>query len=247
MTGLMLKTCPLVEVKSDGDQGRFQALASTYDIDSVGDKVRPGAFAKTLADWGSKGNSIPLLWSHRMDDPDYNLGHVLDAKEQQGGLWVDVQLDLTHQKAVQTYKLLKGRRINNLSFAYDEEDSSRVTGPDGKSYNELRQLKLYEVSLTPIGANQHTQVLGVKDAAAFLQSLTADTLSKADVVELAKALESTGTLLTQVLGKFASTDAGQQTGSPASKEAARQLSVVQMREAASRALLGTPIMAPIDI
>lgn len=232
MTGLMLKTCPLVEVKSDGDQGRFQALASTYDIDSVGDKVKPGAFAKTLATWQAKGDSIPLLWSHRMDDPDYNLGHVLDAKEAPGGLWVDVQLDLTHTKAMQVYKLLKGRRINNLSFAYDEEDSQRVTGPDGKSYNELRQLKLYEVSLTPIGANQHTSVLGVKAAVELLSGLTADTLSKSDVVELAKALESTGTLLTQVLGKFSTEHAGQQTGPPADeKSAARQLSVMQMKTA----------------
>jgi uncharacterized protein len=203
---LMLKACPLFEVKTDGEKGRFQALASTYDIDSVGDKVKPGAFAKTLADWSGKGDNIPLLWSHRMDDPDYNLGHVLDAKESAGGLWVDVQLDLDGAKAVQAYRLLRGKRINNLSFAYKEEDSSYVTGPDGKSYNELRQLKLYEVSLTPIGANQHTQVLGVKEAAQFLQSLNADTLSKADVVELAKALASTNTLLDQVLHRLPADD-----------------------------------------
>lgn len=232
MNGLMLKTCPLFDVKTDGDQGRFQAMASTYDIDSVGDKVRPGAFTKTLADWAAKGDNIPLLWSHRMDDPDYNLGHVLDAKEVANGLLVDVQLDLTHAKAVQAYKLLKGKRVNNLSFAYKTEDEGRVTDPvSGKSYNELRQLKMYEVSLTPIGANQHTQVLGVKEAAEFLQSLNAETLSKSDVVALSRALESTGTLLATVLGKF-NTDAGQQTGSHASegtKGAARQMSVMQMQ------------------
>ena len=108
---LMLKACPLFEVKTDGEKGRFQALASTYDIDSVGDKVKPGAFAKTLSDWEAKGDNIPLLWSHRMDDPDYNLGHVLDAKEMSGGLLVDVQLDLDGAKAVQAYRLLKGKLL----------------------------------------------------------------------------------------------------------------------------------------
>lgn len=224
---VQLKTCVLTGVKASGDQGRFEAMASTYDVDSVGDIVKPGAFSKTLEDWATKsagGQHIPLLWSHRMDDPDYNLGHVVKAEERTGGLWVDCQLDLTSTKANQAYKLLKGGRVGNLSFAYDTEDQGPVT-VNGKAANELRRLKLYEVSLTPIGANQHTSVLGVKTIVELLDGLDADTLTKADIVGLAKSLASTTTLIDQVLGRLPGTD-HQQTG-PATTPS--QLSVMKMQ------------------
>ncbi|AEV52219.1 prohead protease [Nocardia phage NBR1] len=199
---VQLKTVRLFDVKTDGDAGTFEAYASTYDVDRVGDMVRPGAFKNTLADWASKGDAIPLLWSHRMDDPDYNLGHVVKAEERDAGLWISGALDLTHQKAIQVYKLLKGRRVGNLSFAYDTLDQAPIMH-GGKSVNELRELKLYEVSLTPIGANQNTQVLGVKHAAELLLGLTPDVLEKADVVGLLKSMDHTRTVLEQVLGAMA--------------------------------------------
>lgn len=239
---VQLKTVRLFDVKTDGEAGTFEAYASTYDVDRVGDMVRPGAFKNTLADWATKGDSIPLLWSHRMDDPDYNLGHVVKAEERDAGLWINGALDLTHAKAMQVYKLLKGRRVGNLSFAYDTLDQAPIMH-GGKSVNELRELKLYEVSLTPIGANQNTQVLGVKAAAELLLGLDADTLAKADIVELAKALESTRTLMDQVLGRLPATDANQRTDSPAPAEkasAARRASVMQMQ--AKLAAIG-----PLDI
>lgn len=199
---VQLKTVRLFDVKTDGEAGTFEAYASTYDVDRVGDIVKPGAFTKTLAEWAAKGDSIPLLWSHRMDDPDYNLGHVVKAEERDAGLWINGALDLTHAKAMQVYKLLKGRRVGNLSFAYDTLDQAPIMH-GGKSVNELRELKLYEVSLTPIGANQNTQVLGVKHAAELLLGLTPDVLEKADVVGLLKSMEHTRGVLEQVLGAMA--------------------------------------------
>lgn len=197
---VQLKTVGLFDVKTEGEpDGVFTAYASTYDVDSVGDKVKFGAFGASLKSWAESGNSIPLLWSHRMDDPDMNLGHVLDAKEHDGrGLWTKNQLDLENPKAVQAYRLLKGKRIRNLSFAYDTLDRASVMH-DGKSVNELRELKLYEVSLTPIGANQHTQVLGVKAASEFLNSLTPEVVAAADAVELGRALAKASDILAGVL------------------------------------------------
>lgn len=220
---VQLKTVRLFDVKTAGDAGEFEAYASTYDVDRVGDMVRPGAFKNTLADWETKGDAIPLLWSHRMDDPDYNLGHVVKAEERDAGLWVKGQLDLTHTKAVQVYKLLKGRRVGNLSFAYDTLDQAPIMH-GGKSVNELRELKLYEVSLTPIGANQHTQVLGVKHAAELLLGLTPDVLEKADVVGLLKSMDHTRTVLEQVLGAM-----GSSTAPPAEKSAEESAEVRRMR------------------
>jgi hypothetical protein len=78
--------------------------------DSYGDVVMPGAFADSLAAWKASGNPIPVYYSHRMDDPDFNIGYVLDAEETDKGLQVHAKLDLDDdaKKAKQVYRLLKG-------------------------------------------------------------------------------------------------------------------------------------------
>jgi HK97 family phage prohead protease len=156
-------------------EGQFEAYASVFgNKDSYGDVVIPGAFADTLSGWKDSGNLIPLLFGHNMSDPDYNIGQVDDAKEDDRGLLTLNQLDLENPKAVQTYRLIKGRRINQMSFAYEvleggyatrQKDPKGEDGPDNQEeYFELRKLKLYEVSVVPIGANQETEITAVKAA-----------------------------------------------------------------------------------
>lgn len=154
-------------------EGQFEAYASVFgNKDSYGDVVVKGAFADSLTGWKDSGNLIPLLFGHNMSDPDYNIGHVEDAKEDDHGLLTLNQLDLENPKAVQTYRLIKGRRINQMSFAYEVLEggyATRQKDPDDESsdseeYFELRKLKLYEVSVVPIGANQETEITAVKAA-----------------------------------------------------------------------------------
>lgn len=149
--------------------GEFTAYASTFDDepDSYGDIVRPGAFAATLREWEQQPRAVlPVLWGHRLDDPDYNLGEVLEAREDEHGLWIRARLDLSNPKAAQAYKLIKGGRLTQLSFAFDILEQS-YEERDGEPVRVLEAVKLYEVSLVPIGANQHTEVLAVKEAASY--------------------------------------------------------------------------------
>lgn len=177
---MLLKDMP-VKIKAgptDGlAEGQFTAYASIFgNVDSYGDIVAKGAFAKDLARWEESGNPIPLLFGHNMGDPDFNLGHVMAATEDDKGLLITAQLDLESPKAAQTYRLLKGRRINQMSFAYDVLDEGPAgsgedddaTKADGA--NELRELKLYEVSVVTLGANQETEILAVKAATSALLS-----------------------------------------------------------------------------
>jgi HK97 family phage prohead protease len=162
------KSCP-VRIKAAGthegtDEGVFEAIVAAYNLDSVGDKITPGAFAETLAEWKGRGDPIPVLWSHMSHDPDYHIGEVLEAEERPEGLWVKARIDLDATKAAQVYKLLKGRRVTQFSFAYDIEEGSWVEQKDGPGYYELRKLKLYEVGPTLIGANQATELIDVKSA-----------------------------------------------------------------------------------
>lgn len=168
---MLTKSCP-AQIKAAGPddglaEGQFRAIVSVFgNKDSYGDKVMPGAFADDLAAWAAKGDPIPVFWSHQMSDPEMCIGEVLEASETSVGLEVLAQLDLDDEarKAKQAYRLLKGRRVTQFSFAYDVIEGAWVETEDDWWY-ELRRLKIFEVGPTPIGANQETELLAVKSAA----------------------------------------------------------------------------------
>jgi hypothetical protein len=146
-------------------EGQFTALASVFNnIDAVGDVVMPGAFTDDLKSWTASGDPIPLLWGHQMQDPDMNIGEVLQASETDAGLLITAQLDLENPKAAQVYRLLKGKRVRKMSFAYDIEDGAPGER-NGQGVYELRKLKLHEVSVVQVPANPAATIQQVKAAA----------------------------------------------------------------------------------
>lgn len=160
--------------------GQFTAYASVFgNKDSYGDVVMKGAFTNDLQRWEKSGNPIPLLFGHNMSDPDYNIGHVVKADEDDTGLMVTAQLDLDNPKAKQVYRMLKGRRINQMSFAYDVVDGSQEkrqkADGDDEGYYALNELKVYEVSVVTIGANQETEILAVKQIPTVVDRIIEDT------------------------------------------------------------------------
>lgn len=159
-----------VQIKEYGedDGGYIVAYASTFhrDPDAYGDIVRKGAFANSLAKWKEAGKPIPLLFGHRTDDPTMNIGAVIDATEDDTGLLVKATFDADSETAQYCRKLVKEGRLYKLSFAYDTLDRRTVVLDDGTKANELLELDIFEVSLVPIPANQHAQVLSVKDVEA---------------------------------------------------------------------------------
>lgn len=189
-----------VKVKAGPDdgleEGQFTAYASVFgNKDSYGDVVMPGAFKGTLARWAEKDALIPLLFGHRMDDPEFNIGSV-EALEDDHGLLVTATLDLEEPKARSTYRAIKGKRINQMSFAYDVLDGGMVTR-DGDEFYELRELDLFEVSVVTIGANQETEILAVKAAAEQLASgvKAGRVISAKNESELRTAYEAIGKVL----------------------------------------------------
>lgn len=154
-----------VELKAiDLDAGQFEGYAAVFgNKDSYGDVIIPGAFADTLAeDYGSDGKGVPTYWCHDFTDPFKNIGTTLWAREDSKGLRVRVQLDLDTQNAKQTLKLLKEGRVNQMSFGYSVIEGAFVESEELGFFYELRKLKLHEVSVVPIGANQETEILAAK-------------------------------------------------------------------------------------
>lgn len=144
--------------------GVVEGYASTWDRepDSYGDIVAKGAFAETLAEWRQRSQPIPLLYGHRTDSPKYNIGRVVDAYEDERGLFIRAEFDADNETAQQVRKLAQQGRLFQFSFAYQTLDQGSVTLPGGIRANELRKLKLFEVSLVQVPANQHAVVTSVK-------------------------------------------------------------------------------------
>jgi HK97 family phage prohead protease len=165
------KSAP-VTVGPDPVDGVFEAIVSVFgNKDLGGDIVRPGAFSKALKMWEASGDPIPVYWSHRMDDPTYNIGYVIEAKEidgasapmwandavrDNGGLYVKAQLD-DYGMGAHVAKLLKSRRVRQFSFSYDVIDERKTA--EG---NELLELFPHEIGPTPLGMNPATELLSAK-------------------------------------------------------------------------------------
>lgn len=175
--GRQFRTYPVkIKALAEGEDGQrsFEALVSVFgNIDAYGDRMMAGAFADTLAAWSASGDPIPVIWSHRWDDPKFNIGAVVEAEERQEGLWVRGQLDADHDTATTVYRLLKGRRVKEFSFAFDYQDIEQAMDDDGEPESDewgwpvwnVLKVKLYEVGPCLVGANDQTQLYEVRSRA----------------------------------------------------------------------------------
>jgi HK97 family phage prohead protease len=180
--------------------GEFTALVSVFDNeDSMGDVVRAGAFTETLAAWAAKGDSIPVIWSHKWGDPFAHIGRVVKATETLAGLEVVGQIDDLEDNptAAQVSRLLKGRRVTQFSFAYDVDEEAYVRDDNHRygGYWELRKLSLHEVGPCLVGANQETELLAAKAAGIARGVKAGRVLSQQNFEKLSTAYEEIGQVL----------------------------------------------------
>lgn len=165
--------------------GTFTGYASVFgNVDSYGDIVEPGAFKDTLTAWEAKGDPIPLLWGHDLYDPFNNIGGITEAVEDDKGLLVTATIDLDNPTGAQVYRLIKGRRVTDMSFAYRVQAEHKAA--DG---NHLTQLDVIEVSIVPVGANAETDILAVKSRLADLSVKAGRVLSAANEGRLKEATD----------------------------------------------------------
>lgn len=153
--------------KTDGLQdGEFIAYPSTFTRtpDDYGDVVAKGAFTDTIKDWKTSGKTLPVMYMHKMDDPNYNIGAVEDMGEDDHGWWIKAKLDDDNPIAQRVHELIKAGRLSQMSFAFDVLDSAPVKLEDGTKARELRKVKVYEASVVPVGANQDTSIEAIKSA-----------------------------------------------------------------------------------
>ena len=220
-----------LEIKAAGPddglaEGEFEGYASVFgNIDSYGDVVRKGAFVNTLQDWKDRGDSIPVLWGHDMMEPESFIGVVTDAAEDDHGLRVKCQLDVGQGEARtdKVYRLLKGRRVSRMSFAYDVIASSPGE-QDGVKVLYLDELRLYEVSVVPVPANPAAEVLTVKASttSGVKEGRTISAATEAKIKTAIDALTAAKSALSELVKSGDTSDHEKTSAPPVSGEAADQ-------------------------
>ena len=141
-----------VDAKSGIVTGYFSAFGM---VDSDGDIMMPGAFKRSINDWGPDGKGrIKHLLNHNPAQP---LGKPLVLKEDSFGLYYESKVG-THQLGKDFIKMVESGLIgeHSIGFRTLQEQKSDLG-------NELRDVMLFEgSSLTAWGANENTPLIGMK-------------------------------------------------------------------------------------
>jgi len=140
-----------VEWKTAGSSGELEGYASVFgNVDQGGDVVLPGAFRKTLADWSRARQPIPLIADHVLST-DGVIGSVHDAHEDGVGLRVKARFSSVPKAQEIRTKMIEGH-LSGMSFTYEPVDSypGKV---DGRPVRYLKQLRLFEATITPFPMN----------------------------------------------------------------------------------------------
>lgn len=227
-TGTTIQRDSHVKVLNTTDDGIVEAIVSVYgNVDSYGDVVVAGAFDEDIAAWAASGDPIPAIWAHEWYDPFHHIGIVLEARSVEKGLQVRMQLDIAdNPTAAQVFRLLKGRRVKQFSFAYDILDAGWATRRDeatGKEYEvyELRKLHVIEVGPCLVGANRETELLTAKTEQ-LTEAAKSGTLTTEQATQLERIKSLVAELDETTSAPAEATEDGQQTADAADPDEATQ-------------------------
>lgn len=146
-----------LQIKGVTDQGQFEGYAAVFGNEDLGgDIIVAGAFLKTI----SENASVPILWGHNTREV---IGVNKEFYEDPKGLHVKGQLIMDVQRARETHSLMKEGAVKGLSIGYDSivVDYSRM---EKEGIRILKEVKLWEYSVTPFPMNPEAQVTMVKTA-----------------------------------------------------------------------------------
>lgn len=157
---------PLMIKDIDGRKGIMTGYFSIFDtVDSDGDSIKKGAFAKTIQEQGPKSKKprIKHIFNH---DPSQPLGVIYELNEDNIGLAYESQLG-THNLGVDFIKMVDSGLITENSFGFRTIKFNQVKPwsewKEGELARELTELKMWEGSnLSAWGANWRTFNNGLK-------------------------------------------------------------------------------------
>lgn len=141
-------------VKFTGDGAlEFEGYASVFNgVDSYGDTVEPGAYAKTLE---NRERPVALRWNHWGPV----IGKFTDIREDDTGLKVRGELTKGHSTAEDAAALLRHGAISGLSIGYIARDYAENHPHAGR---KLKEIELLEISVVEEPADNAAHISGIK-------------------------------------------------------------------------------------
>lgn len=152
------KTTFAYKASKVADEGTFEGYASVFgNVDSYGEIVMPGAFAKSIERIKVSGDPLPVLWQHWSNQP---IGGSDVLEEDDHGLKTAGFLLIDDiPQAKQAHALMKRRVVRGLSIGYYVDASST---DDETGIRSLHELDLVEYSVVTFPANALANVDEVK-------------------------------------------------------------------------------------
>lgn len=148
-----------VEFKVASDGGELSGYAAAWSLDNGGDRIVPGAFAKTIKERVAAGK-VPLLDSHIWDAA-HTIGTVVEAREDARGLFIRAKLASTPDAQAVRTKAREGH-LSRMSIGYQPIQWTYERGSDGEMIRVLTEVKLLEASVVPLPMNEDAVVTAVK-------------------------------------------------------------------------------------
>lgn len=146
-----------LELKEVSDEGVISGYGAIFNnVDDYGDRIVPGAFAKSLAKSAAGGTMPAMLWQHNAYEP---IGVWTEMSEDKKGLKVTGKLVMSVARAQETYALLKAGALRGLSIGY-RTLADAIEG----NVRLLKEIDLWEVSPVTFAANSKATVTSVKSA-----------------------------------------------------------------------------------
>jgi uncharacterized protein len=150
----------------DGKKGIVTGYFAHFNtIDSDGDIIKPGAFIKTISEFGplARKPRIKHLMNHNPSQP---LGKLSELKEDGYGLYYESNVG-SHNLGADFIKMVESELITEHSIGYRTQKYNQLKPwsewKEGDAMRELTELKLWEgSSLTAWGANPNTPLTGMK-------------------------------------------------------------------------------------
>jgi uncharacterized protein len=141
----------------DAKERVIQVYVSAFNSkDSDGDVIVPGAFTKSISEWGPTAERKGRYWFLKNHDTSQEIAKPFEVKQDSYGLLFSVKMPNT-TKANDLFELYDGGHINEHSIGF-----VTLKNQEKKDYNEITEIKLYEGSAVLWGANENTPTVSVK-------------------------------------------------------------------------------------
>lgn len=165
-----------VSIKAEGSDFIIEGYGSIFgNVDSYNDIIEPGAFSKTLNEMRDR---IALCYQHDIYRP---IGKFLELKEDNKGLYFKARISDAEPDIKQkiTEGILKEFSIGYSTIKYEMEER----GENMRPICHLKEVKLYEISLVTIAANDKAGLLSISGKSEWSKDVVLEEIDRVIAIE----------------------------------------------------------------